>query len=129
MKKLISLVLAIMLIASTLVCAMPLAISAAEAPIEATPLEISEPNRGYQYVAATTNTMPLSFTTAEGLVVKQNPNYMTQYAHETEDDKVGSCGRFVSINYTEKILFGASSGLIYANASDKLNTFFPLHSF
>jgi hypothetical protein len=53
MKKLLSLILAITVIVATLACAVPMAISAEESPIEATPLEIvGTPGRGTDFVKA-----------------------------------------------------------------------------
>ncbi len=125
MKKLLSLVLAIILIVTTLTCAMPLSISAEADAIEATPLAIPGTNRGWQYVAAVTTTMPLSFTTANGIVVKQNSVYTTQYAHESDDGAVGSCLRFASMEYASNILFGASTGLIIYVKTDAANQIAP----
>ena len=73
MKKLISLVLAIMLIASTLVCAIPLSISAAEAPIEATPLTGFTANQVFNkaYVNLVMPEVTKKFVTADGLRVTQ----------------------------------------------------------
>ena len=126
MKKLLSLFLTIAVIVATFACAVPMVISAAEAPIEATPLEvIGEPGRNYNFVKKVTTTTPLGFTTAQGLIAMQNDAYAGSNAHESADGAVGNCGRYVSMNYAESILFGTSTSIIIYVKTDAANTIVP----
>lgn len=122
MKKALSLILAITVIAATFICALPSA-AAAEKPIKATPLEIAATQRGWQYVAGLETVTPLTgFTTAQGLLVKQNESYSSTNPHESADGAVANNGRYVMYNYDQQnILFGASDGLIIYVKTDAAN--------
>lgn len=125
MKKFLSLFLAITVIAATLIGALPASASLASVPIMATPLQITETGRGWQYVKALETVMPLGFTTAQGLIVKQNDIYSETYPHESEDGAVASNSRYASLNYSKNIIFGASDGLIIYIKTDAANQIAP----